>query len=226
MIIQASRLKHARELETAAELSFLQAQIKPHFLFNTLNTFVSISRYDMDKARELLLSFSNYLRRSFDFKDLSQLVPLKDEIEMARSYAEIETARFEERLEIRFDVPDDLEIKVPILMLQPVLENAVNHGILPKPEGGRIDITIRREGKLLKFSVKDNGVGTDAVLKKGSVKTEFGSGVGLSNIDSRLRKLFRQRLHVVSSPGNGTEVVWYVPVGKNEAAKIAGNAAN
>ena len=105
MVIQAQRIKLFHDNEIAAELSFLQAQIKPHFLYNTLNTFVSISYFDMDKARSLLTDLSHYLRRSFDFKDLSQFVPLKNEIELAKAYVEIEKARFEERLEVTWYIP-------------------------------------------------------------------------------------------------------------------------
>ena len=105
MVIQAQRIKLFHDNEIAAKLSFLQAQIKPHFLYNTLNTFVSISYFDMDKARSLLTDLSHYLRRSFDFKDLSQFVPLKNEIELAKAYVEIEKARFEERLEVTWYIP-------------------------------------------------------------------------------------------------------------------------
>lgn len=212
MVIQAKRIRMYHDHKTAAELSFLQAQIKPHFLYNAINTFISISRYDTEQARELLSSFSNYLRRSFDFKDLSQFVPLKSEIELAKAYVRIEKARFEERLEVYFDACDDLEVKVPMLVLQPVIENAVNHGVLPKPEGGRIEVLIKMEGKLLKFCVKDNGVGMDLEKSTDVLKRGFGSGVGLSNINSRLRKLFGKGLQIKSKPGVGTEVTWCIPI--------------
>lgn len=216
IVIQANRIKRFHDHKTAAELSFLQAQIKPHFLYNAINTFVSISRYDMDQARGLLINFSNYLRRSFDFKDLSQTVSLKDEVELAKAYAAIEKARFEERLEVNFEICDDLEVKVPILMLQPVIENAVNHGVLPKSEGGRIDISVKRDGRLLVFSVKDNGVGMKDE-KKLFYKREFGSGVGLANIDSRLKKLYGKGLQISSSLNLGTEVIWHIPTNRMES---------
>ncbi|KUO77003.1 MAG: hypothetical protein APF77_05720 [Clostridia bacterium BRH_c25] len=216
MVIQAKRIKLFHENETAAELSFLQAQIKPHFLYNTLNTFVAISYYDMDKARSLLTEFSHYLRRSFDFKDLSQFVPLKNEIELAKAYSEIEKARFEERLEITFDVFEDLEVRVPTLILQPLIENAVIHGILPKTEGGRISISISQEVKFLIFRVKDNGIGMDAkklldVLRQGNRK-----GIGIGNINNRLRRLYGKGLDIKSSPGVGTEITWYIPLNSRE----------
>ncbi|HYE81550.1 MAG TPA: histidine kinase [Clostridia bacterium] len=216
MVIQAKRIKLFYENETAAELSFLQAQIKPHFLYNTLNTFVAISYYDTDKARGLLTEFSNYLRRSFDFKNLSQFVPLKNEIELAKAYAEIEKARFEERLEIIFDALEDMEVNVPTLMLQPLIENAVIHGILPKPEGGRIEISIRKETKYLVFRVKDNGIGMDAKKLHDVLQQKTKRGIGVGNIDKRLKKLYGKGLDIKSSPGVGTDITWIIPVNSRE----------
>jgi len=212
MVIQAQRIKLFHDNEIAAELSFLQAQIKPHFLYNTLNTFVSISYFDMDKARSLLTDLSHYLRRSFDFKDLSQFVPLKNEIELAKAYVEIEKARFEERLEVVFEVPEDLEVNVPRLMLQPLIENAVIHGILPKQEGGKIDVLVKQEAKQLVFKVKDNGIGMDTKKLLNILRQEKRNSVGIANIDSRLKKLYGKGLKIESSLGTGTEVTWYIPL--------------
>jgi len=211
------QLKQSVDKARVSELAFLQAQIKPHFLYNALNTFVSISLYDVDKARNLITEFGNYLRRSFDFKDLSQLAPLKNELELVRAYLEIEKARFEERIEVAYDLPDDLEARVPILMLQPIVENAVVHGILPKDEGGRIEICIKRDETALYFKVKDNGAGMEPERKDNIFKREFGRGVGLSNIDNRLKKLYGKGLQINSIPGVGTEVTWWVPVNRRES---------
>ena len=216
MIIQARRIKLFHEHKTAAELSFLQAQIKPHFLYNTLNSFISISRYDVDKARTLIYDFSNYLRRSFDFKDLSQFVPLKNEIELAKAYVEIEKARFEERIEVTFKIPEEVEVRVPILMLQPLIENAVIHGILPKPEGGKIDISIEMQDRNLIFRIKDNGVGMNTSKLKSIFENRGKKGVGLVNIDRRLRKLYGRGLQIKSDPGDGTEISWRIPVNRRE----------
>ena len=216
MLVEAKRIKQSVEERNAAELIFLQAQIKPHFLYNTLNTIVSVSRYDTDGARELLLNLSSYLRRSFDFKDLSQTVPLKHELELAKAYVNIEKARFQERLEINFEVSDELETRVSILVLQPIIENAVNHGVLPKREGGRIDVSLKRDGKYLVFSVKDNGVGIEPQEKKTSSEPQFGSGVGLSNVNNRLVRLYGKGLQINSQPGMGTEVIWKIPIDRKE----------
>ncbi len=206
------QLKISVDKAMASELAFLQAQIKPHFLYNALNTFASISLYDIDKARKLIIEFGNYLRRTFDFKNLSQLAPLKNEIELVKAYLEIEKARFEERIEVTYDLPDNLEIKIPILTLQPIVENAVIHGILPKDEGGRIEITIKEQEEKLVFMVKDNGACMDSAQKSRIFDHDFGSGIGLSNIDYRLKKLYGKGLNIMSNPGSGTEVRWEIPI--------------
>lgn len=211
------QLKQSVDKSIASELAFLQAQIKPHFLYNAINTFVAISRYDVEQARRMLVNFSNYLRRSFDFKGLSQTVPLKNEIALVSAYLDIEKAQYEERLEVSFEVCDDMDVKIPILMLQPVVENAVLHGVMSKREGGRIEVSIKMDEKMLTFTVKDNGVGMEPEKLSGILEHEAGSGVGLSNIDNRLKKLYGKGLQINSSPGIGTEVTWWVPVNSRES---------
>lgn len=220
MIVQAQRAKGYSDREAAAELSFLQAQIKPHFLFNSLNTFIAISRYDPDKARTLMIDFSNYLRNSFNFKNASQFVPLSSEIKLAQAYTAIEKARFEERLEICFTVPEEQSVMVPRLILQPLIENAVVHGILPKPEGGRVEILIRQDKQNLSFTVRDNGMGmkADAMASASDQRSE--DGIALYNIDRRLRKLYGQGLNVKTDIGMGTEISWSVPTGRKRWKKV------
>jgi sensor histidine kinase YesM len=209
MLHQAQKVRVHFDNKSATELLFLQAQIKPHFLYNTINTIISISRFDMEKARELLIEFSQYLRKSFDFKSSEQLVPLKSEIELAKAYIAIEKARFGDRLEVNFEVQDQIQAMVPILVLQPIIENAVIHGVLQKPEGGRIDVSIKSDGKVLAFSVKDNGVGIKKeyieIITKGKSKS-----IGLSNIDLRMRKLYKHGININSEINIGTEVKWCI----------------
>lgn len=219
IVIQARRVNLYYDDKAAAELLFLQAQIKPHFLFNAINTFVSISHYDMDRARALLLDFSKYLRRTFDFKSSSQHVPLSHEIELVKAYVEIEKARFEERLEVQFDLLEAQNFMIPVLTLQPIIENAINHGILPKEEGGQVCVTIRKEGDRLLFSVRDTGVGMDPILlerlkKSLSKQAAATDRVGLININRRLKQLYGKGLLINSTPGTGTEVCWSIPVHK------------
>lgn len=215
-LIQAKRIKTFHEERVAAELSFLHAQIKPHFLYNALNSIISISRYDADKARDLLTDFSNYLRRSFDIKNTDSFVPLSNEIELVRAYTGIEKARFEERLEVAFDIPGNLDVRVPALILQPLAENAIIHGILPKEEGGRVDISAKKDGKYILFKVSDNGVGMDTA-KQRSVLSDNRTGVGLYNIDKRLKRLYGKGLEIKSGPGKGTEIAYSIRLSGKEA---------
>ena len=219
MFIQVNRLKQFFENNTATELKFLQAQIKPHFLYNALNTFIAISYDDIDKTRELMTNFGNYLRESFDFINKNQFVTLKNEIELAEYYVSIEEARFEERLTVKFNVDYDMRAMVPNMVLEPIIENAINHGVLPKEAGGRVDISIKMEGKTLAFRVKDNGVGMKPETLNSIMKQESVSGVGLHNINSRLKKLYGKGLEINSSLGEGTEVIWTVPINGKERKK-------
>lgn len=212
MIIQAGRIRSYQEQIVSSELAFLQSQIKPHFLYNALNAIISVSRYDTEKSRDLLVEFSNYLRRSFDFKDYSQFTMLKNEIELTKSYLEIEKARFEERLEVSFNFIDQQDFLVPVLILQPIIENAVVHGILAKPEGGKVDISIKRVEDCLAFSVKDNGLGFDVSKLSLTEPEHIRKGVGIKNIDSRLKKMFGKGLSIESKSGIGTEVKWTIPI--------------
>jgi len=221
IFIQAERVKQFYDEKRASELKFLQSQIKPHFLYNTLNTFVSISRYDMDKARSLLIDFSKYLRCSFDFKDLGQLVSIENEILLAEYYTRIEKVRFEGRCDVIFDVDDELKnsskVMVPLLVLQPIIENGLVHGILPKPEGGRVEVSIKNTKNTIIFSVKDNGVGMDRetlekLLSKDILYNATRASVGIQNIDSRLRSLYGKGLTIKSTLKVGTIITWQVKV--------------
>lgn len=217
MIIQAGRIKNYQEQIVSSELAFLQSQIKPHFLYNALNAIISVSRYDTEKSRDLLVEFSNYLRRSFDFKDYSQFTILKNEIELAKSYVEIEKARFEERLEVSFNFIDQQDFQVPVLILQPIIENAVVHGILAKPEGGRVDVSIKHIANCLEFSVKDNGIGFDVSRLSLTDAEQVRKGVGIKNIDSRLKKIYGRGLSIESKSGIGTEIKWTIPIKLKES---------
>lgn len=213
MITQAQRIKVYFDNKASAELLLFQAQIKPHFLYNTINTILSVSRTDGDQARNLLMDFSQYLRRSFTFKTSDQLVCLSNEIDLAMSYIAIEKARFGSRLNINFFAEEGIDaVRVPVLVLQPIIENAIIHGVLPKLRGGTVEIQIRREARWLLFSVKDDGVGMgkqeiDRLREQNGSQI---SKIGLANIEFRLHKLYRQNLQIESNTNAGTEVKWRI----------------
>jgi sensor histidine kinase YesM len=211
VLLQTRRIRQFYNQTVATELAFLQAQIKPHFLYNAINTFISITYYDVEQARELLRNFADYLRRSFDFRSLDQFAPLKSELELVKAYVAIEQVRFEDRLEVNFDIPENMEYKVPILIIQPIVENAVLHGVLPKAEGGHVFIKIREEGKMLNFAVRDDGIGME-IKSNTPMENKTGSRVGLNNISKRLKKLYGKGLLVESKLGKGTVISWSIPI--------------
>lgn len=201
-----AELRITSERERAAELKFLKAQIRPHFLHNSLNTIISVSRKDIDRARELLIEFSTYLRGCFDFNNLNDEIPIENELEFIRSYITLEQARFGDKLKVEYDI-DDTGIMVPPLILQPLVENSVIHGIRPKPEGGKILIYVKRSGNLLRLGVKDDGCGISqeraalALSGGGNVR-----GVGLNNINQRLNKIDGTSLQIKNIESGGTDV--------------------
>ncbi|HKL11255.1 MAG TPA: histidine kinase [Clostridia bacterium] len=212
MLIKAIGIKDYFEHKNAAELKFLQAQIKPHFLYNALSAIISISREDQERSTDLLVSFSNYLRGSFNFKSTDNQTLLRNEMEHVNAYLEIEKARYEERIEFSISLPEHLDYNVPVLVLQPIVENAIVHGLLPKSEGGKIEVSIMENGSNLEFLIKDNGVGMDTgkILQEAPDDTK--NGIALANIDSRLRKIYGSGLRIVSGKMVGTEVGWRIPI--------------
>lgn len=178
----------AAQLETRlaeAQLQALQRQLHPHFLFNTLHTISALMHRDTEAADDMLARLSDLLRLTLDRIRVQQ-IPLKEELEFLEKYLEIERTRFGDRLEVQMDIePDTLDAPVPNLILQPLVENAIRHGIAPTVGGGRLQIVARRTGDRLWLMVRDNGPG----LSKDKLEA-FNSGVGLSNTRSRLQHLY------------------------------------
>ncbi|ACL69797.1 sensor histidine kinase [Halothermothrix orenii] len=213
--IQLSRLSEQAKLKTEAELKALQAQVNPHFLFNSLNTIASFTRTDPEKARELLLRLSDFFRTTLSKGH--DLVSLETEIKSVRNYFFLEKARFGERLELVINIPDEyMSVMIPSFTLQPLIENAVKHGIFPKNRKGKIDLSVRSNEDIIELIVRDNGVGIPEeelkmVLKEGYGK---GSGIGLSNVMARIKNIFGPEygLTMESEENTGTEVVIKVPL--------------
>ncbi len=211
MIVQAQRIRRYFNEMMAAELAFRQAQIKPHFVYNTLNTIVAASHYDSTKVRELLVAFSSYLRRSFDFTP-GHMVTLEKEMELAKSYVDIEKARFEDRLIIHFDINANTSASVPVLMLQPVIENAIHHGLLPKSGPGHLFVSIKEDDRQIRFSVSDDGIGMEEREVRAILAGAQQKGVALLNIHKRLQRLYGKGLTITSANGEGTSVSWCIPL--------------
>jgi len=206
--LELSELERQTELACRMELKALQAQINPHFLFNTINTIAMLIRTDPATARELLREFAAFYRRMLE--DNEGLVPLGQEVEYALTYLRFEQARFGDRLRVVDELdPDVLDAQVPAFILQPIVENCVQHGIPPE---GTLTITLagRREGDAIRVKVTDDGVGISKEELPRVLEAGFGTGLGiaLGNVDDRLRGFFGpgSGLSVESKQGAGTTV--------------------
>jgi len=184
---QARAVKEA-QLETQlaeARLKTLEAELQPHFLFNTLHAISTLIHTNPDSADRMISRLSDLLRLTFDRSGAAR-VSLQEELEFLGKYLEIEQTRFQDRLSVRYDVdPDTLDAEVPRLILQPLVENAIKHGLSPRVGHGIIEIVARREEDRLWLEVRDNGVGLS-----GSARSQFHSGVGLPNTRDRLECLY------------------------------------
>lgn len=195
------------------EAAWLQAQIQPHFLFNALNAVTALSDINLDKMRDLLNEFSNFLRNKFSFQNMDGLVPIEEELSLVRSYLYIEKVRFEERLQVVWETDDDYkELKIPFLSIQPLVENAIRHGIMKRARGGKIIIRISVCETHAEITVEDDGIGMDEVQLRRILerKADRSSGVGLINTDQRLKRHFGTGIYIISTLGTGTKVYFVV----------------
>ncbi|MCM3001502.1 ATP-binding protein [Paenibacillus cellulositrophicus] len=204
----------------SAEMAFLQAQIKPHFLYNALNTMIALLPIDPEKTAELLHELSRYLRGSFDFRNRDQLTVLRQEMALVTSYLNLEKARFEDRLQVDYDIQADMNRLVPPLTIQPIVENAVRHGIMRKEEGGRVRILVQEREERLEITVEDNGTGMTPERMEAVREGRAGNGVGLKNINARLLTLFGTELMIDSDPERGTVVRFQVPKQKQRDSRM------
>ncbi|HEX3046566.1 MAG TPA: ATP-binding protein [Bacillota bacterium] len=206
------------EMLRRAEIRALQSKIRPHFLFNALSTISTLCRVNGEKARELLGDLSNYLRSGFSFQDHEEFVPLDTELGYVRSYLAIEAARFGERLQAVFDIRLKTPCKIPPLILQPLVENAVRHGLLPQKEGGTIKVSAWKQKGFLFLRVEDDGVGIPADKVKKLLQDSMpGAGVGVSNVNHRLKSIYGQELLLESQEGKGTVATVRIPIGGEPA---------
>lgn len=211
-------LKKSVDKALKMEVAFLQAQIKPHFLYNALNTIAYFCSEDGEKAEELIMNLSVYLRNSFDFANLENFIPIEREMKLLNAYVQIEKARFGDRLNIEFNIEEDISAKIPPLILQPLVENAIKHGVMKKIKGGTVNVKIFENNEGILFSVKDDGVGiSEDKMKKLFVNNDSSnnsnSSVGLKNINMRLRKLYGIELNIFTEKDKGTEISFLIPKG-------------
>lgn len=211
--IELSKIEYQSKMVIKAQLEALQAQINPHFLFNALNTIISFVRTSPETARELLVNLCSFFRKNL--QPIHDEVELSKELEHIKSYLQIEKARFGEKLKVYYDVPENCSCYLPPLILQPIIENSIKHGISKQVDGGCIWINVHSDKKITHFIIKDNGVG----IKRNNLKNllqynKDKESIGLFNINNRLihKYGFKHRLRITSKWGLGTTVNLSIPV--------------
>ena len=211
-----AELDASRDRLAQAQVRALRAQISPHFIYNALSAISSLVRTDPERARELILEFAEFTR--YSFRAHGEFTTLAEELRSIDRYLLIERARFGERLQVRLQVaPEVLPVAVPFLCLQPLVENAVRHGLADKPGVGTISITAQDAGAECLISIEDDGVGMEpsqlAHHTGPNGDEPAGDHVGLGNVDDRLRSVFGDDFGLVveTAPGAGTKVIMRVP---------------
>jgi two-component system LytT family sensor kinase len=202
-------LEQNQQLLLRARMDALTSQINPHFLFNTLNTVSSLIRFDPDMARGVVLKLSNILRRLL--RKHESFVPLREEIDFIDDYLDIEVIRFgRDKLQIFKEIDAaTLERFVPSMLLQPMIENSIKHGLAPKLEGGQIHLRTRQSNGRLLIEIEDNGVG----ISTERLAEVYGGGIGISNVHERLRLLYGDqfKMDIRSQEGHGTQIHIEIP---------------
>jgi len=211
------KLEEQKRLLLEARLDALQRQINPHFLFNTLNSIASLVRLKPELAREMTVKLANILRALL--RDHDSHVPLSQELKFTDDYLDIEVVRFgPEKLRVEKDIdPSTLDALVPSILLQPLIENSIKHGLEPRLEGGTVTLrSCVRDGRLV-VDVEDDGVGImparAAAVGAVTAQSQSGNGIGMKNVQERLEVLYGNQavFNVVSNPGRGTSVTIEIP---------------
>ncbi|NGP45081.1 response regulator [Bacillaceae bacterium SIJ1] len=209
-------MKYSAQIAIDFEVAFLQSQIKPHFLFNVFNTISSLSYTDIDKARDVIAYLADYLRGSFQFANTDQLIPFEKEMVLVQAYIEIEKARFQRKIAFVKDIPEGFSLDIPPLMIQPLVENAIRHGILKQAEGGIVTLSIVEDNGHVQIVIEDNGAGMSKEKLQALLQGEHcGESVGLKNIQQRMGHIIGGAIMIKSEPGVGTIVTLTFPKRRN-----------
>ncbi|HVB26845.1 MAG TPA: histidine kinase, partial [Mycobacteriales bacterium] len=209
-----AELDASRRRAAQAELRFLRAQISPHFVYNALTAIESFVRSDPDRARELLVEFADFIR--YSFRGHGQFASMAEELRLVDTYLDLERARFGNRLSVTLRVaPEALGVHLPVLILQPLVENAIRHGLEGTDRPGLVEITIQDEDSVVLITVEDDGAGMEPAGLRQLLEGEAtdAPGVGLRNVDERLRAVYGDDygLVVETAVGAGTKVSLRVP---------------
>lgn len=223
--IELGELETSRAALAEAELRALRAQISPHFIYNALSVIASYTSTDAERARDLLLDFADFIR--YTLRSQGEFTTLADELTSVHSYVELERARFEERLSVTLRIePETLATVIPFLSLQPLVENAIRHGLEPREAGGTIVIAARDDGTHTEITVDDDGVGMrPSDLRALLTEGERTDHIGLRNVDARVRSIYGDdhALVIETNEGAGTMVRMRIPKSQpfNETERAA-----
>lgn len=212
------RLEEQSRLLMTARLEALSSQINPHFLFNTLNSIASLIRINPERARTMVVQLARIMRRRLRVQD--HFAPLRDELDFIGDYLAIELERFGDKLRVRQEIdPAATDVPIPGMLLQPLVENSIRHGIANKVDGGTITLRAQRNGARLTIEVEDDGVG----MPEAEQTSASGNGIGVSNVRERLQVLYNHdfTMRIESEPGRGTRVVIGIPVEISAAVRAA-----
>ncbi|QRQ79574.1 sensor histidine kinase [Glutamicibacter protophormiae] len=211
--VSTAQLDENKAMLLEAQMRALRAQISPHFIYNSLNAIASFINTDPARARELVIEFADFTR--YSFRRRGEFTTLAEELEAIDRYLLLEKARFGDRIRVSLQIaPEVLPTKIPFLSLQPLVENAVRHGLEARPDGGVISITATEDGMHAVISVEDDGVGMDPEqLASVLAGTTVNMHVGLRNVDVRLRQLYGNSngLIIDTAPGAGTQITLRIP---------------
>lgn len=216
--LELAAADQAFQLAKEVEIKALQAQISPHFLFNTLNTIISLTRINPLTARKLLISLSHFLRGNLTSTTASQIT-LEQEMKHVKAYLEIKETRFSNKLNVSYLIDEDLlSHYVPPLTLQPIVENAIQHGFKDKEKDCELEIIVQKQARAIIIQVVDNGKGMNEEVAKQinetPVNSELGNGLALYNVNRRLKMMFGElsTLRIESKSGEGTTIQFSIPI--------------
>ncbi|WP_123054970.1 sensor histidine kinase [Clostridium sp. JN-1] len=206
-LMEVSKVEEIKEMANKAEIKALQTKINPHFLFNALNAIASSIRINPDKARELIINLSGYLRFNIELND--EFINIKRELKQVMDYVEIEKARFGDKINIIYDI-DEVDVKMPSLIIQPLVENAIIHGVLKEKGKGTVKISVKDEGEKVKISIADTGVGiSQDIIDRVYSDNMPNNKIGLYNVHSRLKLIYGQGLNIKRLE-KGTKIEFFI----------------
>ena len=194
------------------ELAFIRAQMDPHFIHNTLNVIEGVIAENQEKAGSLVNDLSHYLRSIFDYSNSERYISIHEELDAVKFYVHIEQARFPDKIFVHYEVDPGIQLKVPRMVIQPLVENAIKHGIRKRKMAGTVTIRVKELEQSYAIAVEDDGVGIADADKSKLLEYSPNKGIGLASINARLKAEYGTQLQIVSEQGKGTAVHFHVPI--------------